>query len=121
MILPIILTLFFTRRAQLRREQINHGKAGEHRQRDRQLRHNLRENGGPTLRQEVGGDASARHRLLPAAISQHLPRRPALGNGRARVAAQEPLPAAGTQHFHVRPDGDQYCIRCVHCIPAAVL
>lgn len=68
-----------------------------------------------------GGDASARHRLLPAAIPQHLPGRPALGDGRARVAAQEPLPAAGAEHFHVRPDGDQYCIRCVHCIPAAVL
>lgn len=83
-----------SRRAQLRREQNHNGKAGEHRQRDRQLRHNLRENGGPTLRPEVGGDASALHRLLPAAVPQHLPGRSALGNGRARVAAQEPIPAA---------------------------
>lgn len=68
----------------------------------------------------MGGHAPTRYSLLPAQIPQHLPRRPSHGSRRPRVAPEEQIPATGTEHIHVRIDGHQSRVRCLHGIPPSV-
>lgn len=68
----------------------------------------------------MGCHPSARHSLLPASLSQHLPWGSTFRSRCPGVASQEQVPAAGTQHIHVCPDGDQSRLRRLHRLPAAM-
>lgn len=113
--------LRYIRRKQLPEVPGGAARAGEHRRRDRQPRHHVRQDSGHALRTKVRRHQVPGHGLLPPSVPIHLPRRPDGRGGGARVAAEESLQTAGAQSIYVCLGWHHVGIHLVHHFLAVLL